>query len=160
MNVTLSFAEFYHAVDAAKLRMASSSLKQLNHATTYKRNYIERLQEEVIGTCGEMAVAKAMNKWFIPTIDTFHDRPDVFDAVEVRSTGRADGRLIVRDNDPDDRIYILAIVQAPDIKLAGWMRGGDCKIQKYFYNPNNYRDAWFVPQKDLQTMDSLNAVLS
>lgn len=159
-KVVLSFSEFYSAVDAAKLRMAASAVKNLNHASTYKRNYIERLQEEVIGCCGEMAVAKALDKWFVPSIDTFHTRPDCFDSIEVRSTPRADGRLIVRDNDANDRVFILAIVNAPDITLAGWMLGGECKYDKYLYNPNDYRPAWFVPQKDLKTMDSLNVTIS
>lgn len=85
----------------------------------------------VLGAIGEMVVAKFLGVAWEPTQD-FNERGkgDVTNdgRYEVRCTRRRNGRLIVRDNDHDDRPYIL-VTHHDDYTFAirGWMLGRDAK---------------------------------
>ncbi len=147
-RVVLSMTEMLHALSHVSLRMATSHASDLNHATTYERSFHERVVQEFIGICGEMAVAKFRDKWWIPPLNEFHRTPDVA-ATEVRSTYREDGCLILRDNDPDDRFYVLVTGTPPVLNIVGYIRGRDGKADEFRRNPNGYRLAWFVPQDAL-----------
>jgi len=129
--------------------IASESLR-CNNATTYKRTLLKRLEEEVVGACGEIAFAKYTGKFFIPSVNTFHNAADVGENVEVRCTSLLDGCLIVRNNDADDRVFVLAIADGKNVDLIGWLYGRDAKQQQWLKNPNGYRQSWFVPQSFLQ----------
>lgn len=155
MNVSLTVPEFIVAVESAKMRLIASEAASLNHATTYERDMGERLADEVCGACGELALAKAAGQWFIPSVNTFHRVPDCLLDVEVRSTSLKNGSLIVRDNDSGERRYVLATVSAPDVRLAGWMYGHECKKPEFLRNPNGYRESWFIPQSLLRPIEEL-----
>jgi hypothetical protein len=152
MQVTLSPVEFDVAVNAARLRMIASAAKKLNHSSTYERNYIKRLEEEVIGACAELALGKLTGEYFIPSLNTFHCVPDFLRDVEVRGTALDTGRLILRNNDDDARRYVLAIVDAPIVTFVGWIKGKDGRKGEYVRNPKGYRKAHFVPQEALRPM--------
>jgi hypothetical protein len=153
-EVVLTIPEFISAVESAKLRLTTSVAMGLNDATTYKRNWIERLTQETQGVCGEMALGKLAGVWFVPSVNTFHRVPDCFADTEVRATGLANGSLILRGNDPDDRRYILTIVDAPKVSIIGWLYGHEGKRDEFLRNPNGYRESWFVPQDCLRPMES------
>lgn len=154
MHIELTLSEFATAVSNAMSRIVASRAQELNHASTYERGYLRRLIEEVAGVCGEMALAKHKGVWFSPMLNTFHRSPDCL-GFEVRTTQVTDGRLIVRDNDADDRTYVLAITDGSSVRLVGWMLGGECKQARWADNPNGYRPCWMVPQKYLHPMATL-----
>ena len=130
--------------------MAISNDRNLNHSSTYSRTYAERVRQEVVGACGEMALCKAMNWFFSPTVNTFHGTPDVGDRWEVRATDREDGSLIIRDNDDDDRWYVLVTGEPPVMEIKGYIQGSAAKRSEWLRNPNGHRLAWFVPQSALK----------
>lgn len=148
-EITLDPWEFKHCVDVANIRMAISNERDMNHATTYERGYVERIKQETLGVCGEMAVCKAIKKMWKPTVNTFHNSPDVEPNIEVRATENPNGCLIIRDNDPNDRWYFLVIGEPPNVRVVGYIRGADAKQDQWIKNPNGYRTAWFVPQDAL-----------
>lgn len=154
MIVELTAWEYKAAVDLANTRMAISNDRGLNHASTYRRTYAERVREETVGACGEMALCKAMNWFFSPTVNTFHGSPDVGDRWEVRATERENGSLIVRDNDADDRWYVLVVGEPPVLRIAGYIRGSDAKQAEWLRDPHGHRPAWFVPQSALKQIGS------
>jgi hypothetical protein len=145
----LTLPEFEVAINTARLRIVASAMQRLNHASTYQRDLVKRLDEEVVGACGEMAVGKATGRWFVPSVNTFHRTPDCLKDVEVRATALPTGSLIVRENDADDRRFVLAIVQAPRVTLVGWMTGSEAKQPEFSRDPHGHRQAWFVPQDRL-----------
>ena len=153
--IHLTYAEFFHAVSAAQVRMAASTGAGLNAATTYHRTWIRRLVEETCGACGEMAIAKWQDRWFVPGLGTFHTFADLFGDVESRGTDNEKGSLIVRDNDDDDRKFVLALVKGPEVTLAGWLYGAEAKVEAYARDPNGYRPAWFVPAANLRDIETL-----
>lgn len=155
LAVPLTLPEYTMAKEAAWLRIAVSESRRLNHASTYRRPMSKRLAEEFVGACGEIAVAKARGEFFVPSVNTFHDTPDVPGGYEVRGTDNEAGCLIVRDNDRDDRKYILAILDERGVTLLGWLSGEEAKEDRWVRNPNGYRPAWFVPQACLRPIEEL-----
>ena len=156
IDIELTLPEFGQAVTTAWMRIMASAMQRLNHATTYQRTLVKRLEEEVVGACGEIAVGKYADKWFVPSVNTFHRVPDCLQDVEVRATAHFDtGRLIVRDNDSNDRRYVLALVEGQKVRLAGWIYGHEAKRSEWVQDPHGQRPAWFVPQGALRAMDEL-----
>lgn len=149
ISVTLSEWEFKTAVDVANARMATSNAAGLNHASTYARTYYKRLQEEIVGACGEMVFAKATGRYWSHSVNTFHHVADVGLRFEVRASDREDGCLIVRDNDADDRIYVAVFGEPPNLIIAGCILGRDAKRAEWVRDPHGHRPAWFVPQRYL-----------
>lgn len=148
--VSLTPWEYKACVDVAATRMATSNAAGWNHASTYARTYLQRTEEEIVGACGEMTVAKVFDCYWSPSVNTFHATTDLPHDTEVRSTTRLDGSLIVRDNDPDDRIYILVTGEPPSMTVVGWITGAEAKQPQWLRNPHGHRPAWFVPQSALQ----------
>ena len=155
MIVDLSLPELSVALNAAWMRIVASAAVGLNHKTTYSRPMVKRIQEEFIGACGEIAVGKAAGVFFVPSVGTFHRVPDCMTDCEVRSTDNLNGSLIVRDNDSDDRRYILAIVSDDKVNLVGWMMGGEAKNPEWVRDPHGQRSAWFVPQSSLRPIEEV-----
>lgn len=154
-TLTLTLPEFAVAVQSAMTRILISAGQNLNHSSTYKRTLLERLQEETVGCCAELAMGKLVDRYFIPTVGTFHDVADYLKDLEIRATAREDGRLIVRDNDHPQRRYVFATVTGQAVTFHGWLYGHEAKQDRWLTNPNGYRQAWFVPQRELHPIDSL-----
>ncbi len=155
ITVELTLPEMSMALDAAWLRIVVSAQQGLNHKTTYSRSMSKRIQEEFVGACGEIAVGKAAGVFFVPSVGTFHRIPDCLADCEVRSTDREDGSLIIRDNDSDERRYILAVAVGEMVRLVGWLAGRDAKKQGWMRNPHGYRQSWFVPQSALRPIEEV-----
>lgn len=156
-KISLNFQELDLAVNTARLRMAVSIATQLNiGAKSDNRDWVQWFNDEVIGACGEIAVAKLGKFYFVPRLNEFHSVPDVFRDVEVRSTDRDDGCLVIRDNDVLERRFILAILNDSDVVLAGWIYGTEGAKSEYLGNPNNNTSAWFIPINKLRPMETFN----
>lgn len=157
ITITLTEWEYKQCVDVATTRMSVSIGAKLTDIAPDGeiRSYKERLIKDIVGVCGEVAVAKAAGLYWSPTVNTFHGKPDIEPNLEVRTTenpARADSDcLIVRDNDPDERVYIMVTGEPPVMTIRGWIRGSDAKKDCYLRNPGGHRRAWFVPQEDLKT---------
>jgi hypothetical protein len=156
-TVTIDDWEFKACVDVANSRMAVSNSNGMNHASTYERDHLTRIQQEIVGACGEMAVCKTLGKFWSPSVNTFHAIADVAADIEVRSTDRLDGSLIVRDNDADDRFYFLVVGVPPLLNVIGYIQGVDAKQDRFVRNPNGHRSAWFVPQSELKPIPKKKA---
>ncbi len=154
-TIPITLTEFSAAKDAAWLRIVASSAQRLDPATTYKRSMLKRLEEEIVGAVGEIAVGKWSDRFFVPSVGTFHRVPDCFSNLEVRSTRLESGSLIVRDNDADERDFVLAVLVEDCVRLCGWISGAAAKQPEFRRNPKNHRPAWFVPQTELLDMEDL-----
>jgi hypothetical protein len=67
---------------------------------------------------------------------------------------KEDGKLVIRDNDPTDRRYILTYVSRCSVKLLGWLEGYLALERGVRANPGGYKEAWFVSQDKLWDMES------
>ena len=109
------------------------------------------LETDINSCCAEMAVAKFYNlHWEAVVESPAKDlMGDVGGVLEVRSTWRVSGRLILHKRDRDDFPFVLAIGKGRHWRLAGWMRGEEGKKRKY-WDEAVPRPAYFVPQQDLK----------
>jgi hypothetical protein len=69
--------------------------------------------------------------------------------VQVRSTTREDGCLIVQRADPDDAWFVLVVGRVPTFRLAGWLPGAEAKRPEW-WRANAPHPAFFVPQHALE----------
>jgi hypothetical protein len=147
--VQLTPWEYKQCVDVATTRMSVSIGQKITDIAPGERDYNTRLLIDIRGTCGELAVAKMLNKYWAPSVNTFHVLPDIHPNIEVRTTEQIDGSLIVRENDPEDRWYVLVIGAPPVMDVRGFIRGSDARRDEWMRNPGGHRPAWFVPQAAL-----------
>lgn len=123
------------------------------------------LGRDLQGALAELAAAKALNlpwdgKWLPVSVwDTWKIHGNDVGKLEIRSTERFDGRLILHPTDKDFSPYLLITSEAhPTYHLVGWIYGIDGKIEKY-WRDNVPRPCYMVPQNDLKSIDDLLEIL-
>lgn len=109
----------------------------------------------ILGACGEVAFAKATNRYWSGSVNTFKTGGDVGGHIQIRTRSRSHYDLIVRDNDNDDDIFVLVTGGPAEFDVKGYMRASDAKSEKYRANWGNYGEAYFVPQAELHPIDAL-----
>jgi hypothetical protein len=114
-------------------------------------------QLHIEGCCGELAVAKFLNLFWSGQLGKLHADDVGFLQVRTRSKDHYD--LMVHPEDPDDKVFILAIGLAPKFRLAGWMYGRDAKQKRWWDDPAGDRPAYFVKQSWLNPMSQLVELL-
>lgn len=122
------------------------------HRSERERAYYHRMVDDMSGAAAERAVCKLLDEPWQARINTFHQVADVGIAWEVRSSSLTTNHsLILRDDDPDERFYIMVLTdQAPDFKILGMILGADAKQPQWRRDPHRQRPAWFVPPQALQ----------
>lgn len=104
------------------------------------------------GALGELAVAKALNRFWSASVGTFKTGGDV-GSIQVRCRSRHDYELLVRDTDPDDAAFILVTGRAPTFRVHGWIYGRDAKRPEWRQTHGNRPPAYFVPHSALQSLE-------
>lgn len=152
--VTLSTLDFLDATDVAVKRMRASAERGLCHANVRQRSLTTRLYNDVQGAASELGVARWLGVPWSRSVNTFHDDADVGEDVDVRSTEHRKGALILRDNDPPYRWFVLVTGVPPVLTLRGYMWGADAMAPHWWRNADGTRGAWWVPQGELLPISS------
>lgn len=113
-----SLTTLMRAIKVAEARFLEGRAGGMNADTTYKSHYMEQMQREVRGVLAETVIGRRFDKHFFPTVNTFHKKADVGEDIEVRSTEHLNGALILRDDDPPDRRYVLVCIDLNEHKLT------------------------------------------
>ena len=152
IEVTLTDYELAMASDAGRLRNISA----------VKRGYTSKIsgrewQAHIEGACGEVAVAKCMGKYWGGSINTFKSGGDIDSTGwEVRTRSDHDYDLIVRDDDPDGRVFILVTGLSPRFRVWGWIKSEEAKKEnKWRKDYGGHGAAYFVPKDALSNMGDL-----
>ena len=111
-------------------------------------------RDNIEGACGEAAVSKALNTFWLGEWDVFKTRKDVAKKYEVRTSAYASAHLILFPDDFDDTPYILVTGSAPNYKMAGWLLGSDGKKNQY-WGTRAGRSSYWIPQTNLHSMKDL-----
>lgn len=153
--VSMTLSEVVACYHLGASRLTASAARSLNHAKSVARPIRQRMDDEAIGVLGERALAKFLGQYQVDGINTFHAVGDQ-GGYEVRATALRDGKLIVRDDDKGDRVFVLALVGLDArVVLAGWLYGWQAQRDEWRANPRESRLSWFVPQEALRSMDTL-----
>jgi len=146
-NVIMTEEEYQRAVKVGTLRHEESKkqgLQQAYGATGYN------LDTDIMGASGELAYCIYTNQPWSGSINTFK-APDVGVNVQIRTApvGNRKNRLIVREEDKDEDLFVLVLAEGRQFRIVGSILGKDAKNDKYQDAPNGRPPAWFVPQEDL-----------
>jgi hypothetical protein len=142
--IKLSDEEVMMAAHVGLARRLDSIHKSLNR---YKHAYKSEWSYDIDGACAELAVAKAMGVYWSGHVGSFKD-PDVAN-IHVRSTTRKDGHLIIRDNDPENFVYVLVITECPNYTIVGGISGRKAKNKDKSDQDNTGAPAWWIKQEEL-----------
>jgi hypothetical protein len=108
-------------------------------------------QQHIEGACGEMAVARVLNRYWNGSVGTFKSGGDVGD-IQVRTRSKHHYDLIVRSRDRDEDWFILVTGTAPRYRVHGYVRAADAKKDEYRQNHGGHGEAWFVPAANLKPL--------
>jgi hypothetical protein len=132
------------------LHALSKNLVNLYGATERKTEW----QNDVVGAIGEYALAKFLNVYWNPAIDTnLNDLPGDVGMYQVRSTGWPNGCLLMHPSDNDQAPFILAVVEGNTVTLKGWLYGYEGKAVGEIKDPKT--NTYWVSQDNLHPMDRL-----
>lgn len=102
----------------------------------------------IAGALGELACAKALNLYYVPTVNTFQRGGDV-GPYQVRTRSELRFQLMVRTNAVDDDIYVLVRGDSACHLVVGWIRAGDAKRPEWLHPHAGREPAYFVPDTHL-----------
>jgi hypothetical protein len=105
-------------------------------------------QAHIEGAAGEMAFAKWRNRYWSGSLGDL--QADDVGNVQVRTRSKHSYDLILHDDDPDDRPFVLLTGLAPRFRVRGWIWGRDGKQQQFWSDPAGGRAAYFVPATALR----------
>jgi len=112
-------------------------------------------QVHIEGCCGELAVAKYLDRYWNGNFEDL--KADDVGQYQVRTRSNHGWDLILHDRDLDDRIFILITGMAPQYVIRGWIRAGDGKKKEFWSDPSGKnRPAYFVPQDCLNPISDLS----
>lgn len=153
ITLPYTFREMLVAVKSAEVRQYEAELlgckDRCNLLSSMDGIYIH-----TIGALAELKTSQWLGKKQRLTHGTFKDVADCGHDVEVRAVRKKDGKLVFRDNDPADNRYILTYVSRSSVKLLGWLEGYNAVERGVRANPGGYKEAWFVSQDKLWSMES------
>lgn len=142
----LSHSDLARAEDVARRR----NRPELNDAHGFEG---DGLAAHLLGCYGEIAAACVLGREWDGSVDTFKARPDVGRA-EIRTRSRADYDLIVREDDADERPFLLVNgAEAPPwLEVVGWIWGYEAKRPAWRRAYGGREAAYFVPRSELRAI--------
>jgi hypothetical protein len=151
ITVTLTTQEMMLAAYAGVRRCVVSRAK--GSIPAYGCGHLEAWGVDVEGSGGEMAAAKVLNLYWDGAFNTY-SRGDV-GALQIRTRTNHDWDLIVRDKDSDDDKFVLVTGMMPNYLIHGWILGKTAKDERWLRTHGNRPPAYFVPQSELLSLDTL-----
>ena len=153
--VTLTWTEQFFAAQAGAMRRISAMARRRPEPRGHPPLDLWGLDVESAGA--EAAVAKLLGKYW----ESVHPNPGLLCGdvgnIQVRSTTRPDGRLIIRQQDKRDAPFVLVRGSMPAYDVVGWIIGADAMRDEY-RNPGDGRPgvAFFVPAEKLKPIETLS----
>lgn len=103
---------------------------------TDRRQLAVGWQTQVEGACGELAAAKALGCYWPAGVNTFKGDLDLAD-FEVRTRSKHHYGLLVRENDPLDRKFLLVTGECPFYTVWGWATAAEVRQHGKQLDPQN-----------------------
>jgi hypothetical protein len=148
LYVKLSPAQIAESKELGELRYKESRRSGAKDKYGLKGDYTSLIEGDINGACGELAASIAYGRTWNKTINTYKSIADIGKFTDVKSAARGPS-LILRDDDPVDRYYVLVIgcLPCPEFRVVGHIAGGnEVRVDRWLRNPNNRTPAWFLPQ--------------
>ena len=150
---SLSLPEYMLAGFAGVMRHISALQHQRPPSYGISNGGVEPLIAHIGGAAAEMATAKHLDRFWSPlATGRLSDIPgDVSEQIQVRSTPRSDGSLILHPADEDEHLfYLVTTHDLPTCHIHGPIEGKVGKDRCYWRDDRGVRHpAFFIPQDDL-----------
>ena len=162
MLIDLTEQEMRLAIQVGTERCISSWSKGSKHAAGYKPK--DLFDTNIKGAAAEIAVAKMLDVYYVPSVNTYKSEPDIQPNIEVRMTQTMPPCLIIRPNDVRDRRYVLVQNKwvhgkLPKFEVLGWetFTNGVDKAWESFWTDfgQNRPHCWAIPAAELHKMEAL-----
>ena len=142
-KITLNYWEAFTACNVAINRRLQARFKK-SPDSVFGVKKSDGWENDIEGACAEMAFCKIHGLYWDASVNTYK-LPDIPDTnIQIRSTTYDSGKLIIRENDPDNDIYILVIGQMPNYKIIGGIQGKAGKHERFLSNPNNQAPCYMI----------------
>ena len=155
LAVDLDEGDMRHAASVATERQIYNLFRP-GLKNTYAAPSEQAWAFHIQGALGEKAVAKHYGLPWPERLGDYHAH-DV-GGLQVRSTGIADGCLIVHERDRSGDTFVLVTGSGPRLWLRGWLLGYEAK-QPFYLRSGVRHGAYFVPIEDLRPMATLDVCL-
>lgn len=143
-------------VSRAALVGVSRNVEALRKSLTNKMPTNQRDWDiHILGALGECAFAKATNRYWNGSVNTFKSGGDIGECIQIRTRSKHSYDLIVRDEDKDGDVFVLVTGGPLEFRVQGWIRAADAKRREYRANYGNYGEAYFVPKDELRPIERL-----
>lgn len=153
-TVRLTPEEVEFAAVAGAMRRARALARGLGDR--YGEVDTDPWRHDIEGVAAEMAVAKALGRFYVPALHVQSGAESDVAQYQVRSTEHRAGCLLIKDGDRDADVFVLVVGSMPTLTVAGWLRAADGKRQEWRRKVRG-REAWFVPQASLRAMPETSA---
>lgn len=151
MRVSLEWFE----VSRAALVGVSRNVEALRKGCVNRMPVSDEWSIHILGALGECAFAKATNRYWNGSVNTFKAGGDVGDNIQIRTRSKHSYDLIVRDGDKDCDVFVLVTGGPHEFTIHGWVPAAEAKQPKFRANYGGYGEAYFVPQSALRPIDPL-----
>lgn len=151
MKVTLSWADMLLGAQVGVMRRLKNKLQRRRNDAYGMKGL--GWNEDIHGALGELAMSKMLGvSWDNMIAGDANKRPDV-GGYEVKAICERDYRLIVRDNDHDDKLVALVYGHGNTFEAIGWIRCGDAKRVASVESHQGREPQYYVDQKHLNPFD-------
>lgn len=151
--VRLSWPEVWQAVSIGALRHISALRQGRPDRHGYDGGQGWTIHIE--GAAGEIAVAKALDRFWAAPVNTYKVGGDV-GPIQVRTRSRANYELLVRPDDLDGATFVHVTGQIPRFVVHGWLTGTEAKRPEFLQEHGGRPPAYFVPRSCLHPIEQLS----
>lgn len=127
--------------------------------TVNTKSFSEGMSAHLLGSIGELSVAKALGIYWSGGVNTFRNEADIAHDVEVRHRSSHSWDLIIRTEDLDKKYYVLSTGDGPGIIVHGYIQGLLAKDVRWVRTYGGKRPAYFVPSDELRDINELRQLL-
>lgn len=156
-QVKLSVAETFAGKVFAMQRKMQASQGNWNTEIRYSSSWPEKETRELRGVLGELAFAKLLGVFWIPSVNSFCTEADVH-GIEVRTTEHKSGHLPLREGDNPERYVALMTEDRMEFTYRGVILCSE-GMSSVEAQPDNGKTLWMVPQEMLDSSEETLRVL-
>lgn len=149
--IVLTEEEVAEALLVGAMRKAVNLQLRTPDESRKNRGWWAGLRIDVGGAIAEKAVAVYYNAPWVPLRRPGRrkDSPDVA-GVEVKWREDSDAPLVIRQGNPEDRLYGLVTGTPPNLVYRGWIGGREARQDQWFRPADENGPAcWVIPQAAL-----------
>jgi len=145
------------AMEEGMRRQSVNEAQGLRGRNNGPRFGAKALQVHLLGAAGEMAVASYMGlkEHLYTEKEAKRGSDDLPGGIDVKTRSKSRYDLIVQKYENPSKKFVLVTIENQQTLLHGWCYGHEAMDERYWADPARGRPAYFVPQSELRSMESL-----